>query len=95
MEVKTKIQEKHKAWNKYKKNKTEDSWNKYTKSRNLASKVIHKSQIIFEEQIASEIQTNPKSFWRYVRGNRTRNIIELEDENKQSITTDEAVRATE
>ena len=65
--TKTIKKEKNKAWSTYKKDKSKENWESFTKTRNKCNRQI-KSQIMsFEKQLASNIKTNPKIFWNYVK----------------------------
>ena len=65
--VKTAVKDKNRAWNVYKKNKSEANWKSFTVARNNANKVVIKSKSNFELKIANEIKKNPKQFWHYVK----------------------------
>ena len=53
------IQNKHRAWNKYKNNKNVANWGDYVRCRNLATKSISRARKSYEEKITAEINTNP------------------------------------
>ena len=82
------IKNKHRAWNKYKKNKNVANWGNYVICRNLATKSISRARKSYEEKITAEINTNPKSFWKYVGGRKKMKIMQLVSEDKQMVTDD-------
>ena len=61
------VKEKNKAWSLYKKNKNEANWETFTQARNKCNREIISQKKLFEKNIASNIKTNPKIFWNYVK----------------------------
>ena len=66
-EIDTKIRNKHRAWDPYKRSKTLKHWENHTRERNLASKVVNKAKKNFENKIVQEEESNPQNFWNYVK----------------------------
>lgn len=65
--VKSAIKEKNRAWNQYKKNKSDVNWKNFTCIRNKTNKIVSANKANFELKIANEIKSNPKQFWKYVK----------------------------
>ena len=61
------VTRKHKAWNRYQKNKNETTRSSYNEARNVATKTVKDAKKNFERKIANEVKSNPKSFWNYVK----------------------------
>ena len=61
------IKSKHKNWNRYQKNRSNENWVNYIVARNKASSAVRKAKKEYEYRIAKEIKTNPKCFWNMVR----------------------------
>lgn len=61
------VREKHRAWNRYQKNRTNANRLEYNKIRNKATSCTKQGKKNFEKKLASEVKTNPKSFWQYVQ----------------------------
>lgn len=61
------IQDKKRAWKSYKMCKTKQKYQKYAEVRNKATRTCRDAKVNFERQIASNIKSDSKSFWNYVR----------------------------
>ena len=55
------------AWNRFRKNKSDENWNNYTKARNYATWETKQAKRAYEKSIAENIKANPKCFWNMVR----------------------------
>ncbi|KAK6178173.1 hypothetical protein SNE40_012984 [Patella caerulea] len=66
-DVITSLKLKRKAWNKYKRNMTNLNYEDYHIARNNATKVQRNAHRHYEKQVADDIKTNTKNFWRYVK----------------------------
>ena len=60
---------KHRAWNKYMRNKTPENWDNYIMARNTATWEVKKAKQMHERNIAMNVKRNPKCFWNMVREN--------------------------
>ena len=56
---------KRRLWAIYVRSKNPDDYSKFATSRNSLRKMTRKLRAEFEAQIASQMKTNPKLFWRY------------------------------
>ena len=85
---------KRQAWNKYRKQPTQDNWRNYTFHRNLLTHTIEHHKETYENKIASEVKHNPKQFWKYVNSKtKTKGkIVDLLDSDG-NITTDDYKKA--
>ena len=61
------MKDKARAWKKYQFCRTNGNYVKYKHLRNRFKSVMSRSRLEFEKKIASEIQTQPKAFWNYIR----------------------------
>ena len=61
------MKSKHKNWNRYQKNRSNENWVNYIVARNKATSAVRKAKKEYEYRIAKEIKTNPKCFWNMVR----------------------------
>jgi hypothetical protein len=61
------IRDKHKAYNKYRKNKSQPNLENYKKAKNQATLVVRAARESFESRLADNIKDNPKEFWAYVK----------------------------
>ena len=64
------IREKHRAWEKYRKCKDNDSYRKYTRARNQAKSTITRERKQREKEITESAKTNCKNFWSYINSKR-------------------------
>ena len=70
------IDEKNKAWKKYRACKTKHNYQLYAEKRNKSTHANRKAKSNFERLVAENIKTDSKSFWNYVRSkNKTRTGI--------------------
>ena len=58
---------KHRAWNKYMRNKTPENWDSYIMARNTATWEVKKAKQMHERSIAMNVKRNLKCFWNMVR----------------------------
>ena len=82
---------KRKAWHKYKKDPCDTNWQNYTSKRNKLTHSIENLKTVFENNIASDVKTNPKQFWKYVN-NKTKSkakISLLNDKDGNEISDDQ------
>ena len=61
------VKEKHSAWNRYKRNRSDDNWKVCVRARNKTTRCVREAKRYFERRIAVEVKTNQKSFWNMVR----------------------------
>ena len=83
------IREKRRKWRAYTSNPTEDNKTAYCRARNKLRKLIRKDKRDFEANLAENVKTNPKQFWRYARSKmKTRaTISELVTETRDGTKT--------
>ena len=88
--IRKSIASKNKAWNTYRKNKTPSNWKQFTTIRNSTNKAISKAKYAFEYNIAANIKSNPKQFWRYVssKSSVSREFPKLIDEEGKIYESD-------
>ena len=93
-DIKNQIKAKHRAWDVFKRNKSNENWTKYKQCRNIVANSIPKAKTNFEEKIVSEIKSNPKNFWKYVK-QRTKPIsgIQSLEDNDGLMVTDDQIKA--
>ena len=60
---------KHRRWQRYRENRTDENWRAYCKERNQVRSMTRKLTKDIEKDIAKQAKTNPKKFWRYVNTN--------------------------
>ena len=65
-EVKKLINQKSRAWKRYVKKRNQETLSFYKAVRNRVADSVKKLKSAYEENLASEIKLNPKSFWRHV-----------------------------
>ena len=63
----TSVRLKRRAWNRFRKNKSDENWHNYTKARNYATWETKQAKRAYEKSIAKNIKANPKCFWNMVR----------------------------
>ena len=61
------VKDKNKAWSTYKKNKNEENWANFAAARNKCNRQITNQKIDFEKRMSTNIKSNPKIFWNYVK----------------------------
>ena len=66
-EVEAAIKDKHKTYNKYRKDRSEVNREKYKTAKNKATQAAKEARSKFESRIASNVKDNPKEFWGYVK----------------------------
>ncbi|KAK3097774.1 hypothetical protein FSP39_013056 [Pinctada imbricata] len=64
------IQRKHRLWEKYIKNRTDDNFRNYAKARNKLKSILMKERKAKEKEIAKSAKTNVKSFWKYINSKK-------------------------
>ena len=69
--VRMKVKEKNKAWKTFKNYQTADNLTKNKTKRNEVRSATQSEALTREKEISSEVKTNPKKFWSYVRQNTT------------------------
>ena len=57
------------VWQKYKYVKSEENFQNYKRIRNKIVSENRKYRHQFENKIANEVKSNPKSFWSYIKNN--------------------------
>ena len=65
--VKTAIRRRNKKWTLYRTTGKDSDYKRYKECRNLVVKELRKARKAFERKLASDVKSNPKSFYRYVR----------------------------
>ena len=70
-EVLTVVKEKHKAYKKYRRLRTNESKDDYNRAKQMAINVTKKARTEFETRIANNIKENPKEFYSYVNNKTT------------------------
>ena len=65
------VKEKHKAYEKYRKLKTNESKDDYNRAKQKAIYATKKARTDFETRIADNIKENPKEFYSYVNNKTT------------------------
>ena len=94
-----KIRKKHRAWQRFLETKSGEKYQEFCKLRNQVRKLTRLSEIQYEKGIADEAKTNPKKFWKYVKGRtKTRpgvpNFYKQPDlGNKSELTSSEEEKA--
>jgi len=66
-EVELTVKEKHKAHNRYRKDKSQANLNVYRQARNNATRATREARLHYEANLANNIKDNPKEFWAYVK----------------------------
>ena len=61
------VQNKKKAWKKYRMCRSKDNFQKYAEARNKATRACRNAKLNYEKLIAVNIKNDSKSFWNYVR----------------------------
>ena len=59
---------KYKAWNIWRKRRTEENWNKYVKARNECVRIMRMEKLNYEKDIINKCKTDPKLFYRHING---------------------------
>ena len=70
-EVLNVVKEKHKAYKKYRRLRTNESKDDYNRAKQMAIYVANKARTEFETRIANIIKENPKEFYSYVNNKTT------------------------
>ena len=70
-EVLNVVKEKHKAYKKYRRLRTNESKDDYNRAKQMAIYVTKKARTEFETRIANNIKENPKEFYSYVNNKTT------------------------
>ena len=81
--VKCLLKQKKRCWTKYCFNKSQANFLKYKLVRNKTNSALRLSRKKLENRIASEIKTNQKSFWRYIK-HKTKTKVPLTSLNTKS-----------
>ena len=69
--AKNKIDQKERAWERYRKRKTRVRYEYYKTVRNLATDAVRNAKASFEKDIAKNIKKNKRAFYAYVRSKTT------------------------
>ena len=69
--VRMKIKEKTKAWKTFRNYQTAENLTKYKTKQNEVRYATRSEALTREKEISSEVKTNPKKFWSYVRQKTT------------------------
>ena len=80
-------------WKKYKGEKTTETYRQYKKAQNLASKTVRAAKHRIEKNIASNIKSDPKAFYKYIK-QKTKNkqeITALKTDKGTLTSTDEEI----
>jgi hypothetical protein len=82
------IRSKEKSFHLYRKFSNLHPYTKYAKARNECNRKIKNAKLNFEKKLVSEIRTNPKVFWKYVKSKlKTKdNIADLVKDDSGSLT---------
>ena len=85
------ITQKHRAWNRYQKSRSNEDWKTFVIHRNKATTAVRRAKAEFETKIAEEVKDNAKSFWNYVKSRSKTNagIPELVTEDGTFAKTDQ------
>ncbi|XP_069119010.1 uncharacterized protein [Argopecten irradians] len=59
------IKWKHRSWQRYLETREMRKYNEYVKARNKVKTLVRKFKKCLEKDIAKDVKTNPKKFWRY------------------------------
>lgn len=89
--LRSKIKRKQRLWNKYLCSRDINIYNDYKRLRNNIRNHTRNHTKLFEKDILSNLKTNPKKFWKYVKKKtkHKRNIQELyKTLNKTEVTND-------
>ena len=85
-----KLKVRKRKWQIYRKSNDELDYVKYKKARNDATKALRKARKKFERRLASNVKTNPKSFYRYVRSiSKTKDAIGPLKDNEGQVVNDD------
>ena len=90
------INNRNSAWKKYKYCRKPENWEVYKEKRNQATTTIRSSKAHHERNIALNMKTNPKAFWRFVKSTtgtresdsilqKTDGTSAIEDEDKAEV----------
>ena len=85
--IRSDIKQKHKLWNKCKKNKDPDAWKEYKKARNKVRNMTRQRDRKEQLEICKGSKKNPKKFWNFInsKSKYSNTIPDLEwydDDNK-------------
>ena len=69
--AKSKIDQKERAWERYRKRKTRVRYEYYKTSRNIATNAVRYAKASFEKDIAKNIKKNKRAFYAYARSKTT------------------------
>ena len=76
------VKEKRRRWKKCKYNRNAETLAKYTEAKRKASYAVREAKVTHEREVANNIKTDPKSFWRYVQSKiKTKDKIEAISDN--------------
>ena len=77
------ISRKEASWEKYRKKRNQHNLDNYRYHRNLSTTAVRTARLNYEKKLGSEVKTNPKAFYAYVRSNTKvkEGIAPLKDSN--------------
>ena len=94
-ETLTSVIKKRRAWNKYAHCRNPTNWEKYKDARRDANSDVRKAKFEYERGIATNIKTNSKDFWTYVRSKtKVKDSIEGLEDNDGLLHTDNTEKAS-
>lgn len=67
MEVRAAIRKKHRAWQRYMEDRSQQKHCIYTRARNKVTTLTRRAKHNYEEHIASQTKEKPKKFWSYAK----------------------------
>ena len=83
------IRKKHRLWEKYMRNRTDENYRAYTKARNKLKGTLLRERKVREKDIAKSAKSNVKNFWKFINSKRkTKSGISELNENGQTAVTD-------
>ena len=89
------VKEKRRRWKKCKYNRNAVTLANYTEAKRKASYAVREAKGIYERQVANNIKTDPKSFWRYVQSKtKTKDKIEAISDNTGNLQHLDSIKVT-
>ena len=65
--IRTEIRRKHRLWERFMRDRSDEKRLAYTRQRNRVRKLSRQAKKTFERSLAEEVKSNPKKFWRYTK----------------------------
>ena len=86
-----KIERKQRLWSRYLKTKDHEIYLEYCKVKSLTRKITRQ----YEKNIATQVKTNPKKFWKYAQSKTKThvNVSELYINEEKSLTSSDKEKA--